>query len=149
MCKTPCCRPQRSSGTGELIAVIAVIIIAADVLSALLHLLVTLLLIALISTAALAVIALVTWALIRRHRRTTLTGHHPAVLARRAPALPPGYLRAIDGQPGIRLSGTTPPGRALTTGHERLARQRAGGITTYDDRAAVEDLIRILRGHHT
>jgi hypothetical protein len=147
MCKTPCCRPQRSSGTGELLAVIAGIIIAADVLSALLHLLVTLLLIVLISTAALAAFGLVTWALIRRHRRT-LTGHD-AVLARRASALPPGYLRVIEGQPAIRLSGTTPPGRALTTGHEHLTRQRADAITTYDDRAAVEDLIRILRGHHT
>jgi hypothetical protein len=149
MCKTPCCRPQHSSGTGELLAVIAALIIAADVLSALLHLLVILLLIALISSAAIAVIGLVTWALIRRHRRITLPGHHAAVPARRAPALPPGYLRVIEGQPAIRLSGTTSPGRALTTGHERLARHRADGITTYDDRDAVEDLIRILRGHHT
>ncbi len=149
MCKTPCCQPQHSSGTGELLAVIAVIIIAADVLSALLHLLVTLLLIVLISTAAIAVTGLVTWALIRRHRRTTLPGYHAAVSARRAPALPPGDLRVIEGQPAARLPGTTPPGRALTTGHERLTRQRADGIATYDDRAAVEDLIRILRGHHT
>jgi hypothetical protein len=149
MCKTPCCRPQHSSGTGELIAVIAGIIIAADVLSAVLHLLVILLLIVLISSAALVVIGLVTWALIGRHRRTTLPGHHDAVLARRASALPSGYLRVIEGQPAIRLPGTTSPGRGLTAGHERLPRQRADGITTYDDRAAVEDLIRILRGHHT
>jgi hypothetical protein len=146
MCRKPCCPPQGSSDTGAIIAVIAGIIIAASVLRAILGLLVTLLLIVLISTAALTVIGLVTWAVIKRHRRTAIT----AVLACRASAVPPGYVRMIGNQPTTRLPGTTPPGRAVTTGHERLARQLAAAIVSSDDPAAAEALIRrALREHRT
>jgi hypothetical protein len=133
MCRKPCCPPQRSSGTGELIAIIAAIIIAASVLRAILGLLVALIEITLITTAAIAVLGLVTWALVRRHRRTAITRTHAAVLARPYP-LTPRYLPVTGSQSATRLPHISSPGRALASGHEHAVRHFADVIASYDDR---------------
>jgi hypothetical protein len=150
MCRKPCCPPQGSSGTGTIIAVIAGIIIAASALRAIVGLLITLIEITLITTAAITVLGLVTWAVIRRHRRTAITGDHAAVLTRRPSAVPPRYVLMIGSQPATRLPGTARPERALASGHEHAVRHFADVIASYDDPAAVDDLIRrALQGHHT
>jgi hypothetical protein len=150
MCRKPCCPPQRSSGAVELIAIIAAIIIAASVLRAILGLLVTLIEITLITTAAIAVLGLVTWPLVRRHRRTAITRTHAAALARRPYPLTPRYLPVTGSQSATRLPHTSSPGRALASGHEHAVRHFADVIASYDDPAAVDDLIRrALQGRHT
>jgi hypothetical protein len=150
MCRKPCCPPQGSSGTGTIIAVIAGIIIAASLLHAILGLLITLIEITLITTAAITVLAMVTWALIRRHRRQALTRTQAAVLTRRPSAVPPEYVLMTGNQPAIQLPRTSSSGRALASGHEHAVRHFADVIASYDDPAAVDDLIRrALRGHHT
>jgi hypothetical protein len=149
MCRKPCCPPQRSSGTGELIAIIAGIIIAASVLRAIFGLLVALIEITLITTAAITVLGLVTWALVRRHRRTAITGTRAAVLARRPYPLPPRYLPVTGSQPASPLPGTARPGQALAS-REHAVRHFVEVIASYDDPAAVDDLIRRARhGRHT
>jgi hypothetical protein len=149
MCRKPCCPPQRSSGTVELIAIIAAIIIAASVLRAIFGLLVTLIEITLITTAAITVLGLVTWALVRRHRRTAITSARAAVLARRPSPLPPRYPPVTGSQPATPLPGTARPGHALAS-REYAVRHFADVIASYDDPAAVDDLIRrALHGRHT
>jgi hypothetical protein len=148
MCRKPCCPPQGSSGTGTIL-VIAAIIIAATVLHAIWGLLKLIMLITLTSIAALAVLGLVTWAVITWRRRTT-TRTRAATRARQATAMPPGHVPMIDAQPAPQSSGTNPPGRAPTTEHERLARQFADAIASYDDPAVAENLIRrALRANDT
>lgn len=149
MCRTPCCPPQRSSGLGPLIAIIGVVIIAANVLRAILGLLELLVVITVSTVAATAALALVIWA-IKRHRQA-ITASYTLQPTKRAPALPPRYVVAIDGQPAARpASATTPRVRALTSQHEYAVRRFADVITSYDDPAAVEALIhRALQAHHT
>jgi hypothetical protein len=148
MCRKPCCPPQRSSGTAGLIAIIAAIAIAASVLRAIFGLLVTLIEITLITTVALIVLGLVTWALVRRHRRTANTGSHAAVLARRSYPLAPGYVPVTASKPATPLPGTT-RGPELVS-REHAVRHFADVIAGCDDPAAVDDLIRLaLHGRHT
>ena len=147
MCKRTCCPPQHSSGTGPLIAVIAGLIIAASVLRAILGLLELLAIITLTSIAATAVLALVIWA-VKHHRKTT-DARYAVQPSRRAPEVPPRYVVAIGNQPAARLPGTSIP-RALASQHEHAVRRFADVIASYDDPAAVEDLIhRALREPHT
>ena len=142
MCKPSCCTPKGNSGIGQLIAIIVAVYLAADVLSALLGLLVTLIEITLITLAAAAVLGLTTWALIRRHRRNTITTGRTAIPARRAPAALPGNTPAIQTRPAARLSGAARPVPALTSQRDHTARHFTAVITSSDDPAAVEALIR-------
>jgi hypothetical protein len=142
MCKTPCCPPQRSSGPGAIVAIVGVII-AVSVLRAILGLLELLAVITLTTVAATAVVALAIWA-VKHHREAAAARY-----TRRAPALPPRYVVAIRNQPADRLTGTTTP-RALASQHEHAVRRFAEVIASYDDPAAVDDLIhRALRGPDT
>jgi hypothetical protein len=143
MCKPSCCTPKGNSGIGQLIAIIVAVYLAADVLSALLHLLITLIEITLITVAATGVLALTVWA-IRAHRhRTAIPPARVLPLTRRAPAALPANLGAIGSQP----PALTRPARDLASQHERAIRHFADVITSCDDPAAVETLIRVLRGH--
>jgi hypothetical protein len=145
MCKTPCCPPQRSSGTGAIVAIIGALI-AVSVLRAILGLLELLAIITMTTVAAAAVLALIIWAV--RHYRKAITAS-PVQPARPAPALPARYVLAIGNQPTTRLPGTTTP-RALASQHEHAVRRFADVIASYDDPAAVDDLIhRALRGPDT
>jgi hypothetical protein len=147
MCKTPCCPPQHSSGPGAIVAVIGVII-AVSVIRAILGLLELLAVITLITVAATAVVALAIWA-VKHHRESAAAASYTLQQTRRAPALPPRYVVAIGHQPADRLSATTTP-RALTSQHEHAVRRFADVIASYDDPAAVDDLIhRALRGPDT
>jgi len=146
MCKTPCCPPQHSSGTGAILAIIGVII-AVSVLRAILGLLELLAVITLTTIAATAVAAVAIWAV--KHRRDTAAARYTLPHTRRAPALPPRYVVATVSQPADRLSATTTP-RALASQHEHAVRRFADVIAAYDDPAAVDDLIhRALRGPDT
>jgi hypothetical protein len=146
MCKTPCCPPQHSSGTGAIVAIIGVII-AISVLRAILGLLELLAIITLTTVAATAVVALAIWTV--KHHRETAAARYTLQQARRAPALPPRYVLAIGNQPADQLTSTTTP-RALASQHEHAIRQFAEVISAYDDPAAVDDLIhRALRGPDT
>jgi hypothetical protein len=151
MCKSSCCPPKGSPGTGVIIAVIAGIIIAASALRVILGLLITLIEITLITTAALTILGLITWALIRRHRRQATTGTQTAVFTRSPAAVAPRYVLMIGSQPIARLPRTSPSGRALASGHEHAVRHFADVIASYDDPAAVDDLIRraLHERHHT
>jgi hypothetical protein len=148
MCKSSCCPPKGSPGTGVIIAVIAGIIIAASALRAILGLLITLIEITLITTAAITILGLLTWALIRRHRRQATTGTHASALTRRPPAVTPRHVLMIGTQPDARLPGTSAPGRALASSHEHAVRHFADVIASYDDPAAVDDLIRRALQRH-
>jgi hypothetical protein len=140
MCKTPCCPPQRSSGTGAIVAIIGVLI-TVSVLRAILGLLELLAIITITTVAAAAVLALIIWAV--RHHRRAITASPVR------PALPARYVLAIGNQPTTRLPGTTTP-RALASQHEHAVRRFADVIASYDDPAAVDDLIhRALRGPDT
>ena len=145
MCKTPCCTPKGNSGIGQLIAIIVAVYLAADVLSAILGLLITVIEITLITLAIIGVLALAIWAIRARRHRTAITPARVIPLARRAPAALPGNLRAIGSHP----PALTRPARDLASQHERAIRHFADVITSCDDPAAVETLIRVLRGHRT
>ena len=147
MCKPSCCTPKGNSGIGQLIAIIVAVYLAADVLSALLGLLVTLIEITLITLAATGALALAIWAIRARRRRTAITPARVLPPARRPPAVLPANLRAIGNQTPAWLPGPARPARDLAIQHERAIRQFADVITSYDDPAAVETLIRVLRGH--
>ena len=129
-----------NSGIGQLIAIIVAVYLAADVLSALLGLLITLIEITLITLAAVAVLGLTIWAIRARHRRDTITPGRAIPLTRCAPAALPANLRAISGQP----PALTRPAPALTSQHEHAIRHFTDVITSCDDPAAVETLIRVL-----
>ena len=147
MCKRTCCPPQHSSGPGPLIAVVAGLIIAPALLSAVIGLLELLAIITLTTFAATAVLALVIWAV--KHHRQAANARSAVPPPWRASVLPPRYVVAIGNQPATHLPGTTTP-RALASQHEHAVRKSADVIATYDDPAAVDDLIRrALREPHT
>jgi hypothetical protein len=119
----------------------------ADVFSAALGFLETLIEITLVTITASAALGLITWALVKHHRRQALAMTRTVISARHTPAIPPRYVLSTGNQPTTALSGSTRPTRALTSQHERAIRHFAQVITSYDDPAAVEALIhRALHG---
>ena len=142
MCKPSCCPPQRSSGTGAIIAVITALIIAPALLSVLAQAVRLLALIALTILAA-AVLAVAACAVIaRRHR--LIRRPDPAIgPARRAPATPAVRVLIIAADPATGRPAIH-PGRFLTGDH--AARQLAA-LTEPDHPPA--GLIRVRRTPRT
>jgi len=148
MCQKSCCPPTGNSGTVQLIALAAAVYIAVSVFSAILHFLETLIEITLITITASTILGLITWALLRHHRRQAPVVIRTAIPARHTPAIPPRYVLNTASRPVTALSRPARPSPALTSQHERAVRHFAAVIARYDDPAAVEALIhRALHGH--
>jgi hypothetical protein len=142
MCKPSCCKPHRSSGSGnaEGLALVAVLVIGADIALQLLAVVLRLIEIILLTTVSAAVLGLTAWALFAWHRRST--GRTLAIgPARRAPSIPPARVLIIEDNPATGLPAATRHGRYQAG---RTARHMA---VTADpaDPAAAGDYILIRR----
>jgi hypothetical protein len=146
MCKPSCCKPHRSSGSkpAEGIALVAVIVIAADIAFQLLAVVLRLIEIILLTTVSAAALGLTAWALLAWHRRTTgrtlATGP-----ARRAPSISPARVLIIEDDPATGLPAATRHGR-YQAGH--TARHLAVPADPHDP-AAAGDYILIRRATRT